>query len=118
MSNCPACPRSDALCRGLIVPRLCELAAEPSNRGEGYRRLLVDMPAENPIVAPARDPERLRLLLRLPRLTVAAGCAELIPEAERRGCDCRQRCLRGRSTRPNGGIFGVDCYECPERPNG
>lgn len=54
--------------------------------------------------------------LRTWKLALASGCAEVIPKDERRGCDCSHRCLRGRSTRPNGGITIADCAVCPIKP--
>jgi hypothetical protein len=66
--------------------------------------------------AASDEARRAVRLVRLGRLAIAQGCAAAIPEAEREGCGCWYRCLRGRSARPNGGVTPLDCEACPEAP--
>lgn len=42
--SCAACPRSDGRCKGVAVPRWCELA----KRGGKYRRYLIENPSDSP----------------------------------------------------------------------
>lgn len=72
-----------------------------------------------PVARPVLDPVAMHEAEDIARLAydvIEAGCAEEIPEAERTGCGCVRRCLRGRSRRRDRGVTLAECYRCPDRP--